>query len=217
MGGSAGLEDAESVQTIEAKFASVLIAYITVFGECFVTDILRDREKARMERSNGRVRMSKDTGHNVVRRIARERMLACKHLVEDDAEAKDICAVIGFFETEDLLGRKIRDRSDNEACFGQAIVWTGEIQGHAKVRQDGLAVLRKKDIFTFEITMVNAVFMGVLECVSDRGTKVQGILFRERALLDAVVKRTPREVVHHIIEKVMLLAGIVEADQVGVR
>lgn len=92
--------------------------------------------------------------------------------------------MIGFFETEDLLGRKIRDRSDNEACFGQAIVWTGEIQGHAKVRQDGLP-LRKKDIFTFEITMVNAVFMGVLQCVSDRGTKVQGILFRERALLDA--------------------------------
>ncbi len=63
--------------------------------------------------------------------------------------------------------------------------------------------------------MVNAVFMGVLECVSDRGTKAQGILFREWALLDAVVERTPGKVVHHIIEKVMLLVSIVEADQVG--
>lgn len=141
-----------------------------------------------MEGSSGRVRVPKDAGHNVVRRVARERMLACKHFVEDNAKAKDICAVIGFFETEDLLGRKIRDRSDNEACFGQSIVWTGEIQGHAKVRQDGLAVLRKKDIFTFEIAVVNAVFMGVLKRIRDRRTKAQGVLFGEWALLDAVVE-----------------------------
>lgn len=39
LGGSAGLEDAESVQTIEAKFASVLIAYINRPRRALCSDI----------------------------------------------------------------------------------------------------------------------------------------------------------------------------------
>ena len=114
-------------------------------------------------------------------RLAVERWLSPKHLVEDGCKGIDVRPVIRNPVGPDLLRAHVVRRAETDPRLGQALgVRRAQGQGNAEVRDLGLAA-RKEDVPGLDVPMHDPPVVGGLERASHLLRQVQCFFNREGA------------------------------------
>ena len=148
-------------------------------------------------------------------RVAVERRPAREHLVEDDAERVDV-APLGRRLAGRLFGGDVLGAADDAARLREA--GAGEDLGDAEVGQLEDAIVADEDVRRLEIAMDDAVIVDMLEGRADLEGDVDGVAPRELAAhVDEVVEPASLDELHGVPVMPVLVAGVVELDDVRMR
>lgn len=146
--------------------------------------------------------------------IAGERLFAGDHLVEDDAEGKDIGAGVDIFSV-DLFGRHIGWRSEDLAVHSD-IRFECEA-GDSEIGEFDCAVFENLDIFGFDIAVDDAVGVGEGESFGDFDRDFAGVIGAESALFfDSFSESLTVQELHCEVVASGLFGNIVDGYDVGV-
>ena len=145
-----------------------------------------------------------------VRKLSGERRLAGETFVENGGERVEVGSAVDR-AARDLLGREVRDRSDERVRPGEALTCRVERKAevgdaHANRPRD---VARQKDVLRLDVTVHYAEGVAVVERIGDGGRDLEHLPKPVRALLHELPQRRTAHERHHVVQRAVVLAGVV--------
>ena len=137
------------------------------------------------------------------RRGARERLTACRHLVQDGAEREEVGAGIELFAAN-LFGRHVRQRSHHRAGIGQWLPGRSggdrlTIQGRPRqpeIKQLGVTAIGHEDVGRLDVAMDDPLGVRSFERVGELDAKVEDSIRSQGATGDKLVQRHTLQQLH---------------------
>ncbi len=225
----AGLARDPAHQRLEvvAEGGHRLVAVAGVLRHRAVEQRLQQRERPRIDLAD-RARRLVDHGVQDFDRVAAaERRAARDHLVEHDAEAEDVGAVVGDLAAR-LLGRAVAHRAVGHADLGDGVVRprrrralrlrvVGDQQlGEAEVEDARLPVRSHDDVGGLEVAVDDAGGVSDRERVGDLDRDRQREQRLERAARHVLLERRALHVLQDDVVEPVRLADVVDRLDVGV-
>ena len=140
-----------------------------------------------------------------------EGLLAGEHLVEQHAHAEKVGAAVDGLALH-LLRRHVIRRAQHLAGGGHRAAGFGDTEVHYLHRAAG----PEHDVGGLDIAVDYAVGVGVVEAGTDLAHDVDNFLHRQRAMLaEQPMQGLALDVLHGDVEDAILLAGVVDGDDVG--
>ena len=203
---------------IGAHVGSLPVAQFAVLLEQLVDDRREGRRQPGIQVEHRQRRAIEDGVGQHARGVAAERAAACGNFVQDDAERKQIRALIERFPSH-LLGRHIGRRADRGSRVGQRRhrrrrrgLVVDEL-GDAEVEHLHVAARRNDDVGGFQVAMDDAPGVRRLERVGELESPFDQLI-RRHLLADARVERPALEQLHHEIRTALVLADVIDRADV---
>ena len=150
------------------------------------------------------------------RALGRERRASGDHLVEDDAERVHVGAAVDL-EALRLLRGEVRRGADDGTRRGEPGAGVGGVRGDAEVGDLHLALRREQHVPRLDVAVHDAVAVREVESGGDLGADPRRVHRREPALgPEEVAERLALDVLHDDEVRAVVLAVVVDADDVGV-
>ena len=148
------------------------------------------------------------------RRVARERRDAGDHLVEHDAERVHVAATVDGKALR-LLGREVGGGAHHRTGLGEPVARAGARD--AEVGDLHVARSGQQHVAGLHVAVHDAVAVRERERGRDLGGDLGGLVRVDRRLgADEVAQRSAFDVLHHDEVRAVLLAPVVDRDDVGV-
>ena len=190
-------------------------ALLGALGKDARQDYIKLGRLGRIDRGRRR-RWRLHVGHDQLRRCARERHHAGDDLVGGDAERIQIAAAIDALGRR-LLGRDILRRPHENARARQALTTGLGRLGDPKIGQQHAPVGIDHDILRLDIAVDCALRVGIIERRRDRLDDSDRVAQPQcSALFDDRVERTAAHILHRDIAQPVVLADIVDRDDIRV-
>jgi hypothetical protein len=196
--------------------AAALVALVGRFCERAVEDGVERHRELRVDRRHRRMRLAGDAVHHRKYRVvsrALERRAAHQQLVEHHAERKDIGAGV-HRQPGDRLGRHVLGRAEGRTGLrhrGRRHV------RDAKIRDLRAPVRRYHDVGGFDVAVRDFEALREVEPVGDLRHQIgDGGNRQPRCFAQNLLQRTAFEQFHRDISNAILLAYVVDRNDVGV-
>ena len=205
----------------------VLIAQLAILLERLVDDVLQLGGQRRVEPRRGHRRLAENPFEDHRRGRAGKWLRASRHLVQHDAERKEIGARVEV-ESARLLRRHVRDRADGRAAVGDVGGGDGDAAvtgrfliarrklGEAEIQHLCLASARDEDVCRLDVAVDDAARVGGIQRVGDVNAQFQEVVDGQGPLADAMLQRPAVEQLHHEEPLAVVLADVEERADVGV-
>src|SRR5438876_3251902 len=191
-----------SGETLLAVLGQRLVDHIFQIGREILQVILQRRRRLMNDLEQRRGGIFAIEGHH-----------AGEQFVEHDAAGKDIGAAIHHLGV-DLLGRHVSDGADNLAGAGHGIVANA---GDAEIHDLAIAVAQHHEIGGLDVAMDDAAAVRVSQAIA--GLHDVSQLFYDGDLPvagDDLIERLAVEELHHQIGIALMIAQVIDDDDVGV-
>ena len=165
-------------------------------------------------------RIAQNGGRELDGRRAVERPLAARHLIENDAERKDVRPVI-HRPARDLRGRHVGGRAQHDADLGasaaghRGIRWVGrpELFCQAEVEHFHTAIVRHHDVAWLEIAVHDAFVMRRCERIRQRRADRERPIDGQAIMWNELGQRLPVDELHRRkVNAVDLVDGVDRDD-----
>ncbi len=178
-------------------------------------DLARDLASAVRDR---RRLVTQYRGHRLGRRLALESAPAGDDLVEDEAERKNVRAVIGW-KTARLLGRQIPHRAEHHAGARQrrrgsraAFPLDRRAPCEAEVEDLDVPVLSDEDVFGFQVAVHDPALVRGRKSLSDLQSPVDGAHDADLGCRQTVAQRGAFEELHDGEHGAVDVADVMDGD-----
>ena len=167
-----------------------------------------------VERRGG---LGHEPGQHRPRRRPRHRRLACDHLVGDRGQRVDVAAGVQLPRARRLLEAHVRGRADGQAGSRDAVAGrVGQGDGDAEVGEQRLALL-EEDVRRLDVTVEHGTAVGEVEGARHLADDPERLLDGKHLLpREAVPQRLPLNQRHHVEQRAVGFAGVVEGEDVRV-
>ena len=221
----AGVEVALQVLEVAPQVARRLVAVLGPLLERAL-DHARERPRHVVAQLRDRPRrVLQYRGEDRQVRVALERPLAARHLVEQDAEREDVGAVVDRQPLR-LLGRHVRDGPDDPPVLGDRLRLAGRAVAlrrlvvaqlrEAEVEHLDPAVGREHHVLGLEVAVQDPLPVGRRDRVRERDREGQEALEREPVLRDGLGERRSLDVLHRDEADALDILERVQDDDPGV-
>ncbi len=204
--------DVGIMQEVVDEIAAGLVAGIGVLGQDLLDDRLQPRRDVRLELAQGMGGLVHDLVDDRGQVLAGERLLQGQHLIEDRPEGEDVDAVVDLAGGH-LLGGHVEGRAHHGARLGQV---GGRDAGDPEIDDVGAALLVDKDVARLDVPVDDALLVGAVQAVGDLDDEPDR--FFDRPFLARGEDRFqagPIHILHGDIEDAVVLAHVVDGDDVG--
>ncbi len=200
-----GLEDAPQVV---GKIGCRRVAVLHFLGERLEANPLYFRRKFSGDLT-GRLRLVvAHLPQEFVRLLRAEGNATAEHLVEDHAQAVNVCAAVNTMgSADDLLGRHISRGAGNNAEFAAA--GRRIVEREAEVNEHGGAAGRENDVGGFHVAVNRELGVGMSERIGHGGDNRHGVLPRGRVVFQPARQVLAVEIVGDDEDLTVLRADVV--------
>jgi hypothetical protein len=199
---------------VAREFACGLIAIFRVLREGARDELRAQRREVGLEGQDAWHGFGDVRDGHAHRRVGFVGEAVSEQLEDDDAERVCVAAAVERFDAARLLGTHVRGRAhDARAAEGARAL---HHLRDAEVGEEGVAARVEEDVARLEIAVDDAARVRLVERLGHAADDAADLGEAERAARHAVEERAARHVAHHDERLFLVLAVVVDGDDVGV-